>query len=123
MKIQIESTTKLVTLTESEASGRTAYEAYRNHTGGKSLATGDPIPQWDQLPITIQEAWEAAAAAFASVGARIWEGHTESGIPVHCYVTRIAVANGQDTSQFERELQEHAAPSADIAAIPLHLIL
>lgn len=24
------------------------------------------------------------------VPARIWEGETESGIPVHCYITRIA---------------------------------
>ncbi len=57
------------------------------------------------------------------VPARIWEGHTESAIPVHCYVTRIAVANDQPHEQFERELEEHAAPSADVAAIPLRLIL
>jgi hypothetical protein len=57
--------------------------------------------------------------------ARIWEGHTDSGIPVHCYVTRIAVADDGETdhSQFERELQEHQAPSPAVAAIPLHLIL
>jgi len=29
--------------------------------------------------------------AFNGVKARIWEGRTASGIPVHCYVTRIAV--------------------------------
>ncbi len=57
------------------------------------------------------------------VPARIWEGHSESGIPVHCYVTRIAVPLGQDHSQFQRELQEHRAPSAEVAAIPLRLIL
>ena len=28
---------------------------------------------------------------FNGVPARIWEGHTESGIPVHCFITRIAV--------------------------------
>ena len=123
MKIQIESTTKLVKLSETAARGMTAYEAYRDHTNGKSLATGQPIPQWYQLPPTIQEAWNAAAEAIAAVGARIWEGHTESGIPVHCFVTRIAVPNSSDHSEFERELQEHAPPSADVQAIPLHLIL
>jgi hypothetical protein len=57
------------------------------------------------------------------VPARIWEGVTESGIPVHCYITRVAVPTGQDDTQFERELQAHQAPSAEIAAIPLRLIL
>lgn len=57
------------------------------------------------------------------VPARIWEGQTESGIPVHCYVTRIAVANDQDTTEFEKELQEHRKPSVDVQAIPLRMIL
>ena len=57
------------------------------------------------------------------VPARIWEGRTASGIPVHCYVTRIAVANGLDTSQFEAELQSHEPPSAVLNEIPLRMIL
>lgn len=57
------------------------------------------------------------------VPARVWEGKTESGIPVHCYVTRIVVERDQDTSQFERELQEHRAPSVDVAAIPLRMLI
>jgi len=56
------------------------------------------------------------------VPARIWEGKTESGIPVHYYVTRIAT-NSKDTSEFERELQRHRAPSAEVEAIPLRMIL
>ena len=60
--------------------------------------------------------------------ARIWEGQTDSGIPVHCYVTRIAVAKDEDCPQvemerFERELQEQRAPSAETEAIPLRMIL
>jgi hypothetical protein len=59
-----------------------------------------------------------------TVPARIWEGHTESGIPVHAYITRIAApAEGADVSQFERELQEHAAPTPAVQEIPLRLIL
>lgn len=58
------------------------------------------------------------------VPARIWEGETDSGIPVHCYVTRIAApAAGADLTQFERELTEHAAPSAALQAIPLRMVL
>jgi hypothetical protein len=57
------------------------------------------------------------------VPARIWEGHTESGIPVHCYVTRIAVHESQDASQFERELKEQRKPSPAVEAIPLRMIL
>jgi hypothetical protein len=57
------------------------------------------------------------------VPARIWEGHTESGIPVHAYITRIAVAKDQDASQFERELQECQAPSTALAAIPARLVI
>jgi hypothetical protein len=58
------------------------------------------------------------------VPARVWEGHTESGIPVHCLVTRIAVRNGHDVSQFERELEEQRAPSVEAAeAFPLRMVL
>lgn len=57
------------------------------------------------------------------VPARIWEGHTESGIPVHCYVTRIAVHESQDCSEFERELEEHRKPSVEVEAIPLRMII
>lgn len=57
------------------------------------------------------------------VPARLWEGVTDSGIPVHVFITRIGVRNGEDHSQFERELQECRTPSADVQVIPLRLIL
>lgn len=57
------------------------------------------------------------------IPARIWEGHTDSGIPIHCYITRVAVAEGLDCTQFERELQEQRKPSVPIEAIPLRMIL
>ena len=57
------------------------------------------------------------------VPARVWEGHTESGIPVHCYVTRVAVARELDATEFERELQEHRVPSVEIAALPARMVL
>lgn len=57
------------------------------------------------------------------VPARIWEGHTAAGVPCHAYVTRIAVSESVDSSEFERELQQHAPPSAEIQAIPLRLVI
>lgn len=64
-----------------------------------------------------------------SMHARVWEGFTESGIPVHCFVTRIAPTiestpeNAAKFVEFERELKEQRKPSVEIAAIPLRLIL
>ena len=58
----------------------------------------------------------------AEVPARIWEGHTEGGIPCHAFITRIAASADQDLSQFERELQERKAPSSDVEFYPLRLI-
>lgn len=57
------------------------------------------------------------------VPARVWEGHTESGTAVHCFITRVAVANGLDCSEFERELAEQRKPSVDIENILSRLIL
>ena len=57
------------------------------------------------------------------VPARIWEGHTESGIPVHCYITLIAVHEENDLSQFEAELQEMQPPTAVVEEISLRMVL
>ncbi len=54
---------------------------------------------------------------------RIWEGFTESGIPMHAYIPRVAVQEGLDCSQFEVELQEKRKPSFAVEAIPLRMIL
>jgi len=54
---------------------------------------------------------------------RVWEGHTDSGIPMHAYIPRVAVANDQDSSQFDRELQACQPPSAPLEAIPLRMFL
>jgi hypothetical protein len=58
------------------------------------------------------------------VPARIWEGKTDSGIKVHCFITRIAIdKNEVRTDEFEKELQETRTPTAEIQAIPFRLIL
>lgn len=58
------------------------------------------------------------------VPARIWEPFTESGIKCHCYITRIAIAKDKPRSEeFERELNEQKAPSAETGAIPIRMVL
>jgi hypothetical protein len=59
----------------------------------------------------------------ATVPARIWEGFTESGVPVHAYITRIAAAADADRRRFQDELQEQRAPSPEVEAIPPRMIL
>jgi hypothetical protein len=44
-------------------SGKTAYEAYAQSMGGKTF-DGRDMP-WDELPVRIQVAWNAAATAVA----------------------------------------------------------
>jgi hypothetical protein len=57
------------------------------------------------------------------IPARIWEGQTANGIPIHAFITRIAVLNGDDQTQFEAELQVASAPSVAVQAIPLRLLI
>lgn len=58
------------------------------------------------------------------VPARIWEGVTDSGIPVHAFITRIAVHKDQDQADFERELREQRAPTPLVDEVyPARMVL
>lgn len=60
------------------------------------------------------------------VPARIWEGKTESGIPVMCCIALISPLIDRDSpsqAEFQRKLKETRAPSAEVEAIPLRMIL
>ena len=60
------------------------------------------------------------------VQTRVWEGRTDAGVPMHCYIARVAVAEGlrpEDYQQFERELRETRKPTAEVAAIPARMTL
>ncbi len=48
---------------DDQTRGEVAYNAYREAAGGRSLATGDPLPDFEDLPATIRRAWQAAADA------------------------------------------------------------
>jgi hypothetical protein len=59
-----------------------------------------------------------------AVPARVWEGRTDKGVRCHALIVRIAVHRDEDATEFERDLQQQRAPSADAAAIfPLRLVL
>jgi hypothetical protein len=58
-----------------------------------------------------------------TVPARIWEGVTANGIACHAYITRIAVRDDRDATEFERDLQEQRKPSAALDIIPFRLIV
>lgn len=45
--------------------GKAAYDAYRKQSGGRSLISGQPIPDFGVLPDRIQNAWVHAAIAVA----------------------------------------------------------
>jgi hypothetical protein len=43
--------------------GKIGYDAYREHSGGVSLVSGEPLPFWDDQSPEIRAAWDAAALA------------------------------------------------------------
>lgn len=68
----------------------------------------------------------AGAYEHAGISARVWEGVTESGVKVHCFITRIAIdVNETPANQkiFQEELQECKPPSAAMEKYPLRIIL
>lgn len=73
------------------------------------------------MKITIESTARIVNAS--GIDCRVWEGVTERGIKVQCLIPRIAALKDQDLSQFEAELQEKKAPSADAEAFPLRMIL
>lgn len=59
------------------------------------------------------------------VPARVWQGRTESGVPVTVFVTRISpdTDKQEDHTQFQQELQQTAAPTARVQALPLYFFI
>ena len=56
--------------------------------------------------------------------ARIWEGMTDKGIKIHCYVAMVGIDKDEDrVEEFKRDLLEQEAPSAAVEVIPLRVIL
>jgi hypothetical protein len=60
------------------------------------------------------------------IPARVWEGKTSSGIKVTAFISRITISKDESAeviNQFETELKQQSAPSVEVEAIPLRLIL
>lgn len=64
------------------------------------------------------------------IPARIWQGSTESGVPVQCFISLVSPKIPEFdsridelTAEFERDLQRYPEPRPTVDAIPLHLIL
>lgn len=58
------------------------------------------------------------------VPARVWEGHTDSGVKIHCFITRVAIDKDEPRAeQFEKELMEQKIPSVEIQSFPLRMII
>lgn len=64
------------------------------------------------------------------VPARVWQGATESGIPVQCFITRISPEISKSdpridelTAEFERDLQRQADARLSVENIPLRFII
>jgi hypothetical protein len=89
------------------------------YTGG--CRESDVVKGGTRMKIIIEST--AKIVELNGVPARIWEGTTESGIPVHAFITRIAAPETADLKEFERELQACRAPSLDVQAYPVRLVL
>lgn len=50
----------------SELLGRLAYEAYLEACGGRSLVSGDELPEWDDQSPEIKAAWDHVGDAVLS---------------------------------------------------------
>ena len=63
-----------------------------------------------------------------SVPARIWEGETDTGIPVFCFITRIAPLIPEPVppevaQKFAEELLRTLPPRPELESFPLRMIL
>jgi len=54
---------------------------------------------------------------------RIWEGHTDKGVPFVMFVALVRVECTADDREFERDLTQHKAPSPEASAISPRMIL
>lgn len=60
------------------------------------------------------------------IKARLWEGQTESGVAVHCFMVRIAHDESLPPAQqqeFSQQLESHEAPTVTPKAYDLRLFL
>jgi hypothetical protein len=71
------------------------------------------------VKITLESTSKLVLVKFAKAQAfsHVWQGETDSGIPVFALVAMGGVAPERQT-EFDASLQEQSIPRADVAAIP-----
>ena len=57
------------------------------------------------------------------LGVRVWNGVTEKGVKCILFITRIAVPNALDNTEFEEELKQADAICEYPLAIPTRMII
>jgi hypothetical protein len=62
-------------------------------------------------------------AGGGTVPARIWEGTTDGGTPVICWLTRIAASRDGNLTELEEALTEVRAPTDGARSFPRQMIL
>jgi hypothetical protein len=75
------------------------------------------------MKITIEST--ARIVTLNGIPPRTWEGTTDAGVLVICYVARInpQTHDPDILAVFEAELRQCAAPTPEAAAIPLRLLI
>lgn len=73
------------------------------------------------MRITLEPTSQFAEAN--GVRARVWQGTTESGVPLQALIMQVAVHKDHDQSQFLAELKEVDAPRPDVQVFPARFIL
>lgn len=53
-----------------------------------------------------------------NVRCRVWQGHTEGGIPIHAHIALVGVERDHDGKELEDALSETAEVRADVARLP-----
>lgn len=57
------------------------------------------------------------------VPTRVWEGFTETGLRIHCFIALVAADKDDDSRELAIELSAQSAPSPAIEAYPLRMII
>lgn len=60
---------------------------------------------------------------FDGIECRVWEGTTDAGVPLTAFIPRVAVKEGHDASEFERELMTREAPRVASEVWPARMVL
>jgi hypothetical protein len=54
---------------------------------------------------------------------RVWEGETDKGVKLHAFIPVVAAHEGQDLSQFDKDLREQQPPSTDVESYPQRMMV